>query len=79
MRTQVQSLAPLSGSGIWHWHELWCSSLRWLRSGIAVAVVGDSSYSSDWTPSLGAAQEMAKRPKKERLQNPRFSSFLVIK
>ena len=39
MRMQVQSLASLSGSRIWHCHELWCRSQTWLGSHIAVAVV----------------------------------------
>jgi len=39
MRLQVRSLALLSGSRIWHCHELWCRSQTRLRSGIAVAVV----------------------------------------
>ena len=33
--------------------ELWCRSQMWLRSGIAVAVVQASGYSSHSTPSLG--------------------------
>ena len=37
MKMQIQSLASLSGSGIWHCCELWCGT--WFRSGIAVAVV----------------------------------------
>jgi len=39
MRTQIQSLALLSGLRIWLCHELWGRSQRWLRFGIAVAVV----------------------------------------
>ena len=35
----VQSLALLSGLGIWCYHELWCRLQMWLRSGIAVALV----------------------------------------
>ena len=31
MRTRVQSLASLSGLGIWHCHELWCMSQIWLQ------------------------------------------------
>ena len=49
MRTQVRSLALLSGLRIWHCCELWYRSQTQLRSGVAVA----GSYSSDWTPSLG--------------------------
>ena len=39
MRVQIWSLVLLSGSGIWHYHELWCKSLIWLGSHVAVAVV----------------------------------------
>ena len=35
MRTQVQSLASLSGLEIWLCCELWCRSQMWLRSSIA--------------------------------------------
>jgi len=52
MRTQVRSLALLSGLRVQHCHELCCRSQMQLRSGIAVAVVRDGRYSSDWTPSL---------------------------
>ena len=38
MRTQVQSLALLSGLRIWHCCELWCRLQMWLGSGVAVAV-----------------------------------------
>ena len=34
----IQSLAFLSGSGIWHCHELWCKSQTQLRYHVAVAV-----------------------------------------
>ena len=37
-RTQVQSLASLSGLRILHCRELWCESQTQLGSGIAVAV-----------------------------------------
>ena len=39
MRTQVGSLASLSGSRIQHCHELWCRWQTQLGSGVAVAVV----------------------------------------
>ena len=32
MRKQVRSLALLIGLRIWHCHELWCRSQRWLGS-----------------------------------------------
>ena len=38
MRTQVGSLASLSGLRIWLCHELWSRSKVWLGSGVAVAV-----------------------------------------
>ena len=38
VRTQIRSLALLSGLRIWHCHELWCRSQTWLRSNVAVAV-----------------------------------------
>ena len=52
---RVQSLASLSGSGIWHCRELWCRLQMQLGSGIAVAVVQASSYSSELSPSLGTS------------------------
>ena len=55
MRTQVQSLASLSGLKIWCCHELWWKLQMWLRSSIAVAVVQASDYSSDSTPSMGTS------------------------
>ena len=39
MKMQVQSLALLSGLGIWHCLELWCRLQTQLRSTIAMAVV----------------------------------------
>ena len=39
MRTQVRSLASLSGLRIWRCRELWCGSQTWLGSCVAVAVV----------------------------------------
>ena len=53
MRMRVQSLALLSGLGIWHCHELWYTSQMWLGSGMAVTVAG--SCSDDSTPSLGTS------------------------
>ena len=52
MRMWIPSLASLSGSRIWHCHELWCRLKTQLRSDVAVAVAQASSYSSDSTPSL---------------------------
>ena len=39
MRTQVRSLALISGLRIRHCHELWCRSQMWLGSGVAMIVV----------------------------------------
>ena len=55
MRIWVWSLALLSGSGIWCFHELWFRSQGHLRSGVAVAMAQASSYSSDSTASLGTS------------------------
>ena len=52
MRMQVQSLALLSGLRVGHCCELGCRSQTWLGSGISVAVVKASGYTSDSTPSL---------------------------
>ena len=38
MRTQVRSLASLSGLRIWHCRQLWCRSQMWLGSCVAVVV-----------------------------------------
>ena len=53
MRMRVRSLALLSGSRIWHYHELWYRSQTGLGSGVAMAGVQADSYSSNSTPSLG--------------------------
>ena len=39
MRTQVQSLASLSGLRIQHCHELWCRLQTWLGSDIVAAML----------------------------------------
>ena len=49
MRTQVQSLALLSGLRIQYCRELWCKLQMWLGFHIAVAVVWVGSCSSDLT------------------------------
>ena len=61
-RTQVQSLALLSGLRICCGRELWCRSQTWLGSSIAVAVGQTCSYSSNLTPSLGTS--ICRGPKK---------------
>ena len=53
MRTQVRSLASLSGLRIQSFHELWCSVQTWLGSHVTVAVVYAGSCTSNATPSLG--------------------------
>ena len=59
MRLRVLSLALLGGLRNRHCPELWCRSKTrlgsWLGYQIAVAVVEASSYSSNWTPSLGTS------------------------
>ena len=55
MRTQVRSLAVLSGLRIQHCCELWRRSQMWLRSCVAVAVAQVGSCRSDLTPSLGTS------------------------
>ena len=55
MRTQVRSLASLSGLRIQHCCELWYGLQRQLGSGVAVALAWAGSYSSDLTPSLGTS------------------------
>ena len=53
IRTQVWSLASLSGLRIRRCRELWCRSQTQVRSCIAVAVVKATGYSSNLTPSRG--------------------------
>jgi len=65
MRLQVQSLASLNGLSIWHCCELWCRLRTWLGSGI-VALAWAGSYSSGWTPGLGASIYRGFGPKKTK-------------
>ena len=80
MRLRVRFLASLSGLRIWHCCELWDRSQMWLRSGVAVAVVWASSYSSDETPSLGTSIchrcGPKKKKKKERKRKKKRSVYL---
>ena len=39
IRMQVQSMALFSGLRIWHCHKMWYKLQKWLRSGVALAVV----------------------------------------
>lgn len=72
MRTQVQSLASLSGLEIWHCCELWCRLQTWLKSRVTVAAPLAGSYSSDstfaWEPpnALGAALKRPQKKKKKK-------------
>ena len=66
MRMWVQSLAPLSGLRIQHFHELWCRLMTWPGSHIAVSVLQASSCKSDLTPSLGTSICRRYSPKKKK-------------
>ena len=55
MRTQVRSLASLSGLRIQRCGELWCRSQARLGPGVAVAAGQAGGYSSNLTPSLGTS------------------------
>ena len=55
MRTQVQSLASLSGLRICHCRKLWCRSKTQPGSDVAVAMVQARGYSSDSTSRLGTS------------------------
>ena len=66
---QVQFLDSLSGSRIWHCHQLKRRSETWLRSVIAVAVVQASSYSSDSTPRISICHRCGpKKTKKKKIE-----------
>ena len=77
MRTQVRSLALISGLRIPCCHDLWCRSKMQLRSHAAVTVVQASSYSSNSTPSLGTSicrrSDLKKTKKKKKIQNNHIS------
>ena len=66
MRLWVWSLALLSGFRIQCFHELWCRLQTWLGSGVAMAVMKASSYSSNSTPSLGTSICRGCGPKKTK-------------
>ena len=59
-RMVVQSLASLSGLGIWHYHELWCSSQTWFRSRVAVAVAAIWSIACELPYAMGVALKRKK-------------------
>ena len=71
MRMRVRSLGSLSGSGIQHRHELWCSLQTQLESGIAEAVVLDRVYSSNLTPSLELPCAVGAALKKKQVETLR--------
>ena len=52
-RSQIQSLASLSGLRILHCHELWCSLQRQLGSGVAVALIKPPAWEPPY--ATGAA------------------------
>ena len=64
MRTQVRSLASLSGLRIQGCCELWYKSQTWLGSHVAVAMVQAGSYSSSWTPSWETPYASGMAPQK---------------
>ena len=77
MRTQVQSLALLSGLRVWRCHKLWCRSKMRLRSYIAVAVcrlaaialTGPLAWESPYAAG-GAALKSKAKNKNFRSPNP---------
>ena len=81
MRTQVPSLALLSGLKIWRDRDLWCRSKMRLKSGVAVAVAWASSYSSDSTPCLGISiwcRCGAKKTKKKKKMMVRWKTAYFL-
>ena len=70
MRTQVRSLASLSGLRIQHCCNLWRTSQTQLGSQVAVAVALAGGYSSNWTPSLGTSICHGCIPKKTKYKKP---------
>ena len=67
IRMWVRYMALFSGLRIWCCSELWCRPQTRLRSGVALAVVWASSYSSKLAPSLGTSichRGSPKKPKK---------------
>ena len=78
----VQSLALLSGLGIWRYRELWCRSQMHLRSGVAVAVVQAGGCSSDLTPSLRTCichRCSPRKKNKNKNKNRRVNKIMYIK
>ena len=82
MKLQTLSLALLGGLKIQCCHELWCRPQTWLRSGVVVAVVQASSYSSDTTPQPENLQTPRVQPykkKKKRKKKFVFRTYCFIK
>ena len=73
MRLRVRSLALLSGLGIWRCRELWYRLQTLLGSRIAVlwrrlaATAPIRPLAWELPYAVGAAQEIAKRPKKKKI------------
>ena len=77
MRTQVQSLASLSGLRIQRSCELRHSSQTQLGSGGVVAVAQARGYSSDLTPSLGTSICQGCGPKKAKTKTKKQKTTRV--
>ena len=84
IRFQVQSLASLSGLGIWHCHELWFRSQRWLGSCIAEAAAALIRSLAWKIPcAVGAVLKSKKKKKKnerkKRLHAICFQLYDILK
>ena len=81
MRTQVRSLALLSGLSIQCCHELWCRLQMWLGSLVAMAVMQAGSYSSDltlaWDPPNAEGVAQKKKTNKKFLS--KISLLYIIR
>ena len=70
MRTQVWSLASVSGLRIPHCHELWCSSQMRFGSGVAVAwlrpVATALIQSIAWEPPYATSVALKRQKEKEK-------------
>ena len=64
MRLPVRSLALLSGSRIWHSHELWSRSQTRLESGAAVALIRPQA----WEPPYATGAALKKTENKYETQ-----------
>ena len=75
IRTQVQSLALLSGLGIQHCCKLWCRSKKRFRSGVAVAVAQAGSCSSNSSPSQGTSIRRGCGHKKTKRREGKIQNY----